>query len=303
MTARFHTLLLLFCAFCATFAGAAEPVRVMILDGESNPWHDWKLATPALQRMLDGTGLFKVEVVTAPPEGGDFSSFRPDFSRYAAVVLNYDAPDGRWPAPLMESFERYMREGGGLVVLHAADNAFPAWPAFNEMIGIGGWRNRGPSAGPYWYLREGRLVSDAAPGPTGSHGRRLPFQITVRTDHPITAGLPPVWMHAGDELYAHLRGPGRNMTVLASAFSDPANAGTGRDEPQLMVLQYGKGRIFHSTLGHDLPAMSAVDFVVTFQRGTEWAATGKVTQSVPQDFPGPDAPRQRPELASAQPSR
>lgn len=303
MTARLHSLLLLVCAFCASIAGAAEPVRVMILDGESNPWHDWKAATPALQRMLDATGLFKVEVVTTPAADGDFSTFRPDFSRYAAVVLNYDAPDGRWPAPLMESFERYMREGGGLVVLHAADNAFPAWPAFNEMIGIGGWRNRGPTAGPYWYLREGRLVSDVAPGPTGSHGRRLPFRITVRTDHPVTAGLPPVWMHAGDELYAHLRGPGRNMTVLASAFSDPANAGSGRDEPQLMVLEYGKGRVFHSTLGHDLPAMSSVDFVVTFQRGTEWAATSKVTQPVPADFPGPDAPRQRPELVAAQPSR
>jgi hypothetical protein len=303
MTARLHTLLLLLCALCATVAGAAEPVRVMILDGESNPWHDWKAATPVLKLMLDDTGLFAVEVVTAPPAGADFGSFRPDFSRYAAVILNYDAPDGRWPAPLMSAFERYMREGGGLVVLHAADNAFPGWPAFNEMIGIGGWRERSPAAGPYWYLREGRLLSDPAPGPTGSHGRRLPFRITVRADHPVTAGLPPVWMHAGDELYAHLRGPGRNMTVLATAFSDPANAGSGRDEPQLMALEYGKGRVFHSTLGHDLPAMSAVDFVVTFQRGTEWAATGKVTQPVPADFPGADAPRQRAGLPAGQEPR
>jgi hypothetical protein len=146
-------------------------------------------------------------------------------------------------------------------------------------------------------------VSDPAPGPTGRHGRRLPFRITVRAGHPITAGLLPVWLHAGDALYARLRGPGRNMTVLASAFSDPANAGSGRDEPQLMVLEFGKGRVFHSTLGHDLPAMSAVDFVVTFQRGTEWAATGTVTQPVPADFPGPDAPRQRPELVPARTAR
>ncbi|HWL61657.1 MAG TPA: ThuA domain-containing protein [Steroidobacteraceae bacterium] len=303
MTARLHTLLLLLVALCASVVHAAQPVRVMILDGESNPWHDWKAATPALQRMLDETGLFEVEVITAPPAGADFSVFRPDFDRYAAVVLNYDAPDGRWPAPLMAAFERYMREGGGLVVLHAADNAFPAWLAFNEMTGIGGWRDRGPAAGPYWYLRDGSLVSDAAPGPTGSHGRRLPFRITVRKDHPVTAGLPPVWTHAGDELYAHLRGPGRNMTVLATAWSDPANAGSGRDEPQLMVLDYGKGRVFHSTLGHDLAAMSAVDFVVTFQRGTEWVATGKVTQPVPADFPGPEAPRQRADLQSLQADR
>src|SRR5205823_5065185 len=74
-------------------------------------------------------------------------------------------------------------------------------------------------------------------------------------------------------------------TVLATAYSDPANNGTGNDEPQLMALSFGKGRVFHTTLGHDVSALSSVDFVVTFQRGTEWAATGAVTQKVPSDFP------------------
>jgi type 1 glutamine amidotransferase len=92
-------------------------------------------------------------------------------------------------------------------------------------------------------------------------------------------------MHANDELYDRLRGPARNVTVLATAYSDRSTGGSGEEEPMLMAIQYGKGRVFHTTLGHDVGAMKCVGFIVTLQRGTEWAATGEVTQKVPDDFP------------------
>jgi type 1 glutamine amidotransferase len=269
---------------------AASPIRVMLLDGEqAGAYHAWQETSPYLKRMLGDTGIFQVDVVTAPPKDGDYSTFKPDWSKYQVVVSNYDAPDERWPDSLKSSFEQYVRNGGGFVVVHAADNAFPHWREYNLMIGVGGWRGRNEEAGAHFYYEDGKVVAETTPGNAGMHGARLPFKVVDRvTDHPITAGLPKEWLHVADELYGNMRGPGENMTVLATAYSDKGNRGTGHDEPILLVLTYGKGRIFHTLMGHDLAALNCVGFITTFQRGTEWAATGKVTQKAPADFPTAD---------------
>jgi type 1 glutamine amidotransferase len=77
-----------------------------------------------------------------------------------------------------------------------------------------------------------------------------------------------------EELYDRLRGPAKNMTVLATAF---AEGGSERHEPVLMTIKYGKGRVFHTVMGHSHTSMGGVAFQETLIRGTEWAATGKVT--------------------------
>jgi len=275
---------------------------VLLLDGQSGgPYHAWPLTTQVLKNELEETGLFSVTVATAPRFGEEFSGFKPEFGKYQAIVSNYDAPD--WPADLRTQLEQFVKNGGGLVIVHAADNAFPDWQAYNQMTGLGGWRGRAEKAGPYWYFKDGKVVSDNSPGLAGSHGNRLPFQVTTRApQHPIMKGLPAVWMHNTDELYATLRGPGENMTVLATAHSDPKNKGTDRDEPSILVVSYGKGRVFHTAMGHDVVALSCVGFAATFQRGTEWAATGRVTQKVPADFPTANTANFRVDIAEMDPA-
>ncbi len=297
-------LLLIFAVALLSIGQASAAIRVLIIDGQSN--HRWQLTTPVLKKVLDEAGVFQTDILSSPARGADLSAFKPDFSRYQVVVMNYnnDGNNLEWPAETIAAFEKFVRDGGGLVSVHSADNSFPTWTAYNQMIGIGGWGNRTEKSGPFWYYRDGKLVSDTTPGPAGSHAARLPFQITVRdTEHPITKGLPPIWMHQGDELYNSLRGPGENMTVLATAHSDPLpGAGTNREEPMLMVLSFGKGRVFHTTLGHDVSAMSCLGFITTLQRGTEWAATGKVTQKVPTNFPTAESVSYRVDIAAMDPA-
>jgi type 1 glutamine amidotransferase len=159
------------------------------------------------------------------------------------------------------------------------------------MIAIGGWGGRNEKSGPYLVWRDGQVVRDPKPGRGGGHGPQHKFPIVVRDpDHPITKGLPPVFMHYSDELYSWLRGPAKNVEVLATAYSDKEKRGSGEHEPMLMTISYGDGRVFHTALGHAGEQCRSVAFIATFQRGTEWAATGKVTQKVPDDFPGPDEP-------------
>lgn len=275
---------------CGAAAFGAGKKRALLIDGQNN--HDWKTTTPYLKRYLEETGLFTVEVATTPEKGGDMATFRPAFKKFDVVVLNYNGED--WTPETEKDFVAYMKGGGGLVVVHAANNAFPTWPEFNEMIGLGGWGNRTEKSGPYLRLREGKWVPDMTPGRGGHHGKQHAYKMTLRDgEHPITKGLPKEWMHAQDELYDNLRGPAKNVRVLATAFSDPSTGGNGEHEPLIMVLPYGKGRVFHTALGHAAPGVQSVDFIVTYQRGTEWAATGKVTQKLPEDFPGADKVSQR----------
>ncbi|OQB37080.1 MAG: Trehalose utilization [Candidatus Hydrogenedentes bacterium ADurb.Bin179] len=280
----------------------ALPLKALLITGQNN--HNWQLSHPILKTIIEDTGMFQVDIAITAPEGGDMSTFTPVFTDYSVIILDYTGDP--WPDTTRQAFLDYVRGGGGVVVYHAADNAFPDWPEFNKIIGLGGWGDRNEKHGPYVFWRNGELVRDMRPGPGGAHGKQHQYVVTHRvTDHPIANGLPEAWLHEKDELYHHLRGPAENMTLLATAWSAPETGGSGEHEPVLFTIAYGEGRVFHTVLGHagddPPPAMRCVGFIVTLQRGAEWAATGKVTQPVPNDFPTAERVRLRPDFKQKEP--
>jgi type 1 glutamine amidotransferase len=266
-------------------------IKVLILTGQSSQYHNWAVSSVAIRRTLDDAGTFDVTVVTSPAKGQDMSGFRPTFAGHGAVVMDYEGDD--WPEPTKQAFVEYVRGGGGLVLVHAADNAFPKWREFLEISGVGGWGGRDETWGPMIRWRDGKIVLDTSTPGNAIHPPKHDFLIVSRApEHPIMNGLPREWLHASDEIYSQLRGPAKNLQVLATALADKARGGTGEHEPLFMTIQYGKGRVFHNTLGHvgpkdvePVPSLTSVDFIVSMQRGAEWAATGRVTQPVPADFP------------------
>jgi len=262
-----------------------QKIKILLVDGQSQSHKHWKEWTPILLKQLYDAERFQVDVATSPMKGESLDKFNPKFKNYDVVISTYDGDS--WAQRTKRNLENYLAKGGGLVIVHAADNAFPGWEAYNRMIGVGGWGNRSESSGPYIYVDElGDVQRDLSAGKAGHHGPKHEFAVRIRqADHPIVKDLPQEWLHTKDELYDKLRGPGQNLTILATAFSDEKYEGSSKNEPVLMTINYEEGRVFHTTMGHNKEALACVGFMTTFVRGCEWAAGKEVTFNIPKDFP------------------
>lgn len=252
-------------------AQAPQPAKlqVLIVTGQNTTSHDWRSTTPVLRKILEDSGRFEVRV-TEEFRGAGADTLAP----YDVVVVNYyesKHANLRWGDGADNALVNFVRGGKGLVVYHFSLAAFEGWTEYEKMCG-GNWRPN-----------------------NGHHSARHDFTVTVQDrEHPIMRGLKATFAQASDELYANLKWqPAGAFHVLATAWDDHSLyrqgekqplPGAGAAEPMLWTVNYGKGRVFVTALGHDTAAMKNAGFAVTLARGTEWAATEKVTIPVPAEL-------------------
>ena len=267
----------------------SAPLRVLIVDGVNN--HDWPATTPVLKSLLEDSGRFRVDVSTSPPRGApeaDWTGWRPRFARYDVVLSNFNGGDHgldvvQWPAAVRTDFEAYVKRGGGFVSFHAANNAFPGWLAYEQMVGLL-WRPNSFGPGVTFDAAGNPVVIPADTGPNPNHPRRYDFDVAVRDrNHPITRGLPARFAVQSEQLTYGQHGPeavirGGALTFLTYAWCEAVQ----EREPMDWVRRWGKGRVYVTMLGHTWhdepsPNLANPQFRTLLLRGTEWAATGRVT--------------------------
>lgn len=266
-----------------------DKIEVLIIDGFSN--HDWKQTTLVVTSILEKTGLFNVSVSTTPSNLDDagWDNWNPEFENYVVVIQNtnnIDIKHVKWPRRVEERLENYVASGGGLYILHSANNAFPHWDAYNDMIGLG-WRS--PSEGVALTISDAGEIQEipVGEGKGTYHGPRNDEVIHILNTHPINSGFPKAWKTPNMELYKYARGSAKNLTVLSYAKETETNI----NWPVEWVVAYGKGRVYNSSMGHlwrgeTYPdSYRCVGFQTTLIRATEWLATGKISYKVPVYFP------------------
>lgn len=234
----------------AVHAQSSPRIAVLIVDGFSN--HDWKQTSAVTKWILEESGRFQVDISTIPAGSVARIAWNPTFTNYAVVIQNTNNIQNtrlRWPPHAERNLEAYVRNGGGLYVLHSANNAFAHWKEYDKMIGLG-WRKK--SEGYALEIGQSKKVARIPPGEgqgTG-HGNRFNALIQILNPHPINKDYPSQWQTANTEVYYFPRGPAENLTVLSYAYDSTS---TKRTWPVEWVVTYGAGRVYNSSMGHLWP--------------------------------------------------
>ena len=218
-------------------------IRVLLVTGDDVSVHKWGEVSSAIKETLASTGRFEVRTCEDPGVLDSGASL----ARYDVIFLDfYNATMPTLSEAAKENLVQFVKGGKGLAVAHLSSASFKEWDEFHKMCGR------------YWLMG------------TSGHGPRAPFKARIANkENPITRGLED--FEADDELYAKLQGDGP-INVLVEADSDWSH----KTEPLVFTLEYGKGRVFHEAFGHDGKAIRNPSVQKLIQRGSAWAATGKV---------------------------
>jgi type 1 glutamine amidotransferase len=232
-------------------------IQVLLLTGyNSTPTHRWREIDPRLRAILEGSGQFEVHVEEEPR-----GITNETLAGYRILLLNYSdytpSLGMTWPEQTREAYLQFLKRGGGVVSFHVTLGSFPEWPEFRKTLGIAD--NSKIGHGPYHDFRIKVTAGETA----------------------IMRGIPESFAGWG-EIYNRID-LSPEVQVLARAWDDPDNClpnhvscGSGKDEPIIWTNRYGNGRVFVTTMGHDLKAISSPEFRTTLLQGMTWAATGKV---------------------------
>jgi type 1 glutamine amidotransferase len=227
-----------------------SPIQVLLISGKNN--HEWQKTSPAFRQILEEMGFFKVDI-TERPDTLKTSVLK----NYQVIASNWNAfPETtrQWGEVAEKAIMNFVNKGGGFVLFHSASAAHYDWPEYQKMVG-------------------------ATWGKNTHHGQIAPFEVKIQnTKHKVTKGMKNFMIT--DELWVEMDQQPGNV-VLCSAFAPSSNKGRDRDEPVLICRKQGKGRCFYLVLGHDVAAMQNLGWKTLMQRGTEWAAKGRVTIPIP----------------------
>ncbi|NLH44492.1 MAG: ThuA domain-containing protein [Planctomycetes bacterium] len=222
-----------------------KPIKVLLITGDDVGAHPWREMSETTREILVNSGKFDVKVVEDPLILESATALK----NYDVIdFLIYSAKMPELPAQAQENLLNFVKGGKGFFVQHLASASFPKWEEFGKLCGR------------KWVMG------------TSGHGPRAVFKANIADkQHPITAGLSD--FDVDDELYAKLQG-NEKIQVLVTADSDWSKA----TEPLVFIQNYGQGRVVHNAFGHDRKALMTPNVQKIIARGTEWAATGRVTE-------------------------
>jgi len=263
-------------------------IDILIVDGFSN--HNWKQTSELTKNILEETGLFKVSVSTFPEKNDSLQKiWNPEFNNYDVVIQNSNNikdKSVRWPKAIEEQLESYVNSGGGLYILHSANNSFNHWQEYNKMIGLG-WRKKDSGIAIEIDSLKNIIRIPVGEGRNTYHGPKTSLIIKKFGNHAINSDFPNEWFTPHTELYKYPRGSAENVTVISYA----QDTATLRYWPVEWVVTYGKGRVYNSSMGHLMhnevypDRFRCIGFQTCMIRATEWLATGKCTYPLPDNFP------------------